>query len=199
MFDWSPAQFLLFAVLIAPGFVARSVYRLLVPAPRQDATSLVLELATYGMINLGLVAWMIPLVMNRRLVDERPLIFGLGTTAMFVIVPMLLGVLTFVVRKSRWATRWFQHPMPTAWDYLFSQRRALWVLCHLKNGQRVGGFFGRESYASSYPVDAEIYVENIWRVDENGRFAENIVGNAGMIIRYADCQQMEFYRAEAGS
>lgn len=101
MFDWSPTQFLLLAVLIAPGFVARSVYRLLVPAPRQDVSSLTVELATYGMINLSLVAWMIPLVLNRRVMDERPLIFGLGTTAMLVIVPVLLGVLTFVVRKSQ--------------------------------------------------------------------------------------------------
>ncbi len=73
------------------------------------------------------------------------------------------------------------------------------MLFHLKNGQRIGGFFGRESYASSYPIEAEIYVENIWRVDESGRFAENVEGNAGMIIRYADCHLMEFYRAEGGS
>jgi hypothetical protein len=89
--------------------------------------------------------------------------------------------------------------MPTAWDFLFSQRSAFWVLFHLRNGQRIGGFFGRESYASSYPIDAEIYVENVWRVDENGRFAENVEGNAGMIIRYADCHMMEFYRAEGRS
>jgi len=199
MFDWSPTQFLLFAVLIAPGFVARSVYRLLVPSLRQDATSLTVELATYGMINLALVAWMIPFVLHQGLIQERPAVFALGMTAMLVVIPASLGVVIFVVRRSRWATRWFQHPMPTAWDFLFAQRRALWVLFHLKSGERIGGFFGRESYASSYPTEAEIYVENIWRVDENGRFAENVEGNAGMIIRYADCHMMEFYRAEGRS
>lgn len=85
-----PTQFLLFAVLIAPGFVARSVYRLLIPFPRQDATGLTVELATYGMINLGLVAWMIPFVLDQGLMDERPVIFALSTTAMLVIVPASL-------------------------------------------------------------------------------------------------------------
>jgi hypothetical protein len=199
MNEWNPTQLLFFVVLIAPGFVATSVYRLLVPSPRRDPTSFTVELASYGMVNLALVSWMIPAVLDARLMKEQPGMFAAGMLTMLAVVPAFLALLTFAARRARWATRWFQHPMPTAWDFLFSQRRALWVLFHLKDGQRIGGFFGRESYASSYPIAAEIYVENVWRVDENGRFAENVEGNAGMIIRYADCHLMEFYRAEGGS
>ena len=115
---------------------------------------------------------------------------------MLLVVPAVLAVITFLIRRSRWATRWLQHPMPTAWDFLFAQRRMLWVLFHLKDGRRIGGYFGRSSFASSHPLEPDIYVENIWHVDAQGRFTERIEGNAGLIIRFADCHLMEFYRAE---
>lgn len=189
-------RFLYFSLLVAPGFVATSVYRLLVPSPRRDPAGFALELASYGMVNLALVSWMVPFVLDRELVRERPWVFALGMCAMLLVVPTVLAVITFLIRRSRWATRWLQHPMPTAWDFLFAQRRMLWVLFHLKDGRRIGGYFGRNSFASSHPLEPDIYVENIWHVDAQGRFTERIEGNAGLIIRFADCYLMEFYRSE---
>jgi hypothetical protein len=70
---------------------------------------------------------------------------------------------------------------------------------HLKDGTRFGGYFGLDPHASSFPAEPEVYVQDVWRVDERGRFGENIAGNAGMVVRYADCSLMEFYRTEEPS
>lgn len=189
-------RFLCLVLLVAPGFVATTVYRLLVPSPRRDPTSFAVELASYGMINLAVVSWMVPFILDRELLRGRPGMFALGISVMLLVVPAGLAVLAFLARRSRWATRWLQHPMPTAWDFLFAQRRCMWIMFHLKNGRRIGGYFGRDSFASSHPLEPDIYVENVWHVDEEGRFTERIEGNAGLIIRFADCHLMEFYRAE---
>ena len=55
------------------------------------------------------------------------------------------------------------------WDYVFSRRQAYWVIVHLRDGRKIGGRFDRKSFASSYPADEQIYIEEVWRLDEDGR------------------------------
>lgn len=45
-------------------------------------------------------------------------------------------------------------------------------------------------------MEKEIFVEEVWRVDKLGRFKEKIQGTDGMIIRYSDCERMEFFKVE---
>ncbi len=70
------------------------------------------------------------------------------------------------------------------------------MLFHMKNGERFGGYFGVRSFASSYPVPQEVYVEDVWRVNTQRQFVERVEGNFGMVLRMEDCQFMEFFEAE---
>ena len=60
----------------------------------------------------------------------------------------------------------------------------------------VGGYFGPNSYATTFPQPPEVYVEEVWRVDEEGRFVEKVDGTLGMVLRIADCDRLEFLCVE---
>ena len=67
---------------------------------------------------------------------------------------------------------------------------------HLKNGRMVGGYYGAKSYATAYPQAQEVYVEEVYRVDENGKFVEAVSGTMGMVIRQSECERLEFLVVE---
>ena len=57
--------------------------------------------------------------------------------------------------------------MPTAWDWFFSQRPKSLLLVYMKNGTEVIGYFGENSYATSFPNDGSIYLERVYTKDDN--------------------------------
>ena len=65
----------------------------------------------------------------------------------------------------------------------FDKRTPLFILIHLNDGKMVGGYFGDDSYATSYPCEGDIYIQTVYKVDEDGRFGETISGSRGLLIR----------------
>ena len=89
-------------------------------------------------------------------------------------------------------TRSTTHPIPLSWDYIFSRGESLWMIFHLKNGKMVGGYFSSGSFASGYPDTQEIYVQEMWSLDEFGKFKKKIDRTAGGYIKAEDCDFIEF-------
>lgn len=65
-----------------------------------------------------------------------------------------------------------EHPTKRSWDYVFGSSNPYWVIMHLKNGTRIGAKYSAKSFASSYPAEEQIYVEQAWRHDDNGKFVK---------------------------
>ena len=86
-----------------------------------------------------------------------------------------------------------QLPYPTAWDYFFGRRERVFVLVQLKNGSKIGGYYGFQSYAASFPTEGEIYLEAVSRVDEDGKFKEPVNRSRGVIIRKDQYDLIEFF------
>jgi hypothetical protein len=67
------------------------------------------------------------------------------------------------------------HSSPTAWDFMFNDRRGFaWVIVSLNSGRKFFGVFGPESLASSDMAHRDLYIENICDeefkpIEENGR------------------------------
>lgn len=87
-----------------------------------------------------------------------------------------------------------REPFRTSWDWVFSQRRKYWVVVTLKNGKKYGGKMSSKSYASSYPSNYQIYIEETWEVDENGEFTGEQKENAcGVLIVSDEIEAIEFF------
>lgn len=186
----------LFLLFVVPGFIAMKIYGLIIPSAVIDLKSRVLEAISYSMINIGAMFVPIALMLHFELLLKSPVWFAILGFLIVFVSPGLLGYLFAKFRRSDWGTSIFLHPSPTAWDFYFDNTPPCWLICHLKNGKMVGGFYGLQSYATAYPRESQMYFEEVWRIDEHGRFADRIDRSNGMIVRYDDCELIEFFEWE---
>ena len=92
----------------------------------------------------------------------------------------------------------FKDPVaiPTAWDFFFDRRVPVFVLVQLRNGSMLGGYYGFQSYATSFPTEGDIYLETVYEVDEDGKFKEPIDDSGGAIIRKDQYDLIEFFKPQ---
>ena len=75
---------------------------------------------------------------------------------------------------------------------LFSQARPCWVLVTLKNGSRICGLYGIQSFAGSDPKDRDLYLQATYRlVVETGDWAP-VEDTAGILISADQIAAIEF-------
>jgi hypothetical protein len=164
------------------------VHDLIVPSDARDWSASVIEVASYGMVNFALFSWIPAVAAGRELFARRVL-----ELLFLVVAPAGLAVASRSILKSKLLRKVLLYPSPTAWDYFFQQRRPVWVLAHLKSGRKIGGIMAAGSAASSYPREGDLYVEQLWRVDEDGKFLERIEQSAGALIARSECVYVEFF------
>ena len=70
------------------------------------------------------------------------------------------------------------------------------MICHLKNGKKIAGWYGPKSYATVYPYKHEIYLELTYYVDEHGKVQGEVPDSLGTVVRYEDCDLLEFLKVE---
>ena len=63
------------------------------------------------------------------------------------------------------------HALDSAWDWRFSRFPASLMTVTLKDGSRVSGWCGENSFIGSDPKDRDLYIEQVYDVDEDGNWA----------------------------
>ncbi len=106
---------------------------------------------------------------------------GFATLVIFILAPIGWPALLFSIRKAAWFSKRFSHPILRPWDYFFSKREPCWVIVHLKD-QKVGGYYGKGSFASSDPAEPQLCLEEVWGLDDQCRFTHRIKRSKGMIF-----------------
>lgn len=71
---------------------------------------------------------------------------------------------------------------PTAWDRKLPHLGGRFVRVELPNGNIVGGWYGGESYVSTYPQPRDIYLEHQYAVKEKGVLEEMTDMTAGVWV-----------------
>src|SRR4051794_5356680 len=186
----------LFLFFVVPGFISLSVYDLLVPSARRNLSESAIQLVSFSMFNVACWYWAISLMAETHLREDHAAEYYLLMFGIIVISPSLLAIGTYRLRTSDTLRKFVIHPSPTPWDFLFGQRRAFWMLFHLKSGERLGGYYATNSFTSSFPNAQEIYVECLWRLDESSRFCEPVPDSAGAIVRADECHFIELFEVK---
>ena len=78
---------------------------------------------------------------------------------------------------------------PSAWDGKFSKFNSEWVLITLRNGEQIPGYLGPESVLSSDPSERDIYVQEIFEVNDKGQWASL---HRGLWVAQRDILKLEF-------
>lgn len=179
-----------------PGIIAIKVYDLFHPPEKRDFGTAILEASAYGLINLGI--WLLPLlsINEKGFIQNHPWWYAVLSFGFLVISPTAMAVLLVRLRNTKLVAHHIGYPTKTAWDSYFKKRRECWILFHLKSGKMVGGYFGPKSYVSAFPQSPEVYVEEVYRVGDDGKFIEKVLGTLGMVILLAEWERLEFLEME---
>jgi len=181
-----------FLIFFIPGFISLKVYDLLIPGERRDFAKSFFDAMAYTALNFAALLWLIAMVRSGGLWPWQ------WYTAMFFLLigmPALWPVLFLQIRKHPMVAQRIASPNPRVWDDIFSKRTPYWVIVHLKDQRRIGGLYGGKSFTSHSPAPPEIYLEQVWHVDENGGFTGTVVkSTAGILIMGTDILALEFFR-----
>lgn len=124
---------------------------------------------------------------------------GLFAWIIFIFVgPLVAGVLLGLNVRHNLFRRLLQfcnlqvvHGFPTAWDWKFSKMTQQWVLVTLKDGTQFCGFYSSNSFTSSAPNERDIYIQQIYNIDEQNIWTSQ--GEKGVLISAGEIQSIEFW------
>lgn len=195
--DITLEKLVFFVFAVTPGFIAIQVYALKCPGQKKDVTSSLVEVVTYSVANLSVWSWWVFSIIRLPFVQIHPLEFTAAFLVVCLVSPVLLSLGWYWLRTKHLHHKFgVDHPTQRGWEFFVRHHREFWVLFHLKNGKHLGGYFGGKSFAATYPQEPELYVEEVWRVDERGEFVEMVEGTLGSVIRIADCERVEFFQVK---
>lgn len=191
---WELDKLELFLVFFIPGFISVKVYDLLVPRERRDFSKSLYEIMGYSALNFAALSWLIILTLSESFYIDHKFWYFLSLFFVMFVAPTLWP---FVFLKlSTWTpiAKYIIHPFGKPWDFVFSKNKGFWVIVHLTNGEKIGGLLSTNSFVSSYPYEEEIYLEKVWKLDEEGkRFIEPIERSKGIIILEKEISRVELF------
>lgn len=186
----------LFLIFFIPGFITLKVYDLLVPGEVRDFSKSLLDAIAYSSLNFAALIWLVLVVRSGNL---PPWLWYPATFVLLVGMPVVWPVVFLWIRRRPKVARHVASANARVWDDIFAKRIPYWVIVHLKDQRRIGGFFGERSFASHSPAPAEVYLEEVWHVDENGGFTgSRIEATAGILVMGTEIQALEFFQYNEG-
>ena len=186
----------LYMVFVVPGLISMHVYRLLFAARDVDWKGGLLQALYYSSLNMVVCLPLLIPIHQLGFMERHPYLYTSGLMFVLLVLPVAWPFLYRYLIAWQWLASKVQLPYPTAWDYFFDRRVPVFVLVQLKNGSRLGGYYGYQSYATSYPTEGDIFLETVYNVDENGKFREPIEGSGGAIIRKDQYELIEVFNPQ---
>jgi hypothetical protein len=190
-------QLILFLFAVTPGFFAIQVYSLWYPNQKREGGTSWIDLVCYSLVVFVIWSWWIFRLIEPGHVAQNPFEFITASVLICFLTPAGLARTMYWLRAKKFPM-WFgmDHPTRTGWDHFIKNNHQFFVLCRLKSDDMIGGLFAGDSYATTYPIEPEIYIEQLWAITEQGVFLKPKDGSLGTVIRIAECKTIEFFKVE---
>jgi hypothetical protein len=155
--------------LLAPGVIVTFVRSKFLTGRSRTIAEATMEYVVISVVYYAVaipILNLVPWITDYRsvfLVLVIPALFGclLGISAQLDLLSWVLARWPLSLLKLKIA-----HPIPTSWDYVFANlKSSVWILVTLKSEERVYGYFGGQSFASSDLSRRDLYIEDIRRED----------------------------------
>jgi hypothetical protein len=190
----SEQTIILFVLLFMPGFISTRVFDALVPGERRDYGKAIYETVGYSMLTYAL--WSPVLFWLLSATGLTVGFQGFLVVMILLVTPAALPVLYLVIIREFFPSAIID-PCPTAWDWAFAKNPSALVLLHLRDGRHIGGLWAGNAYASSYPINQDVYLSEVWHIDQdNGEFISRVQDSRGLHIDAKDVEIVEFFDAD---
>jgi hypothetical protein len=191
--------------LVVPGFLIHSVMSMFTTRHAARAEASWVYPLTIGAANAAVWSWLIYLLLTAPVFQEQVWAATLGWTFVILLGPTFIGLLLGYNVQKAWTRRLLfaiglkpVHPIPTAWDGRFgSVQQAHWVLVTLAGGEHIGGLFGQWSWASTDPNERDLYLEQIYEIDDDGTW-QTVCHEKGVLIRDREIRYLEIWPHREG-
>ncbi|GHT87328.1 hypothetical protein FACS1894137_14470 [Spirochaetia bacterium] len=170
---------------VVPGFISLKVWGLLNRSPRFRLSESLLEAIIFSLINA---------LFFLRLFDiMRQVHIVLAYGVVFILFPVIWPCLFWMLSQIPF----FRTRLtPTAWNHFFVNSEDCFILLHLKNNQLMGGLYSGKSFASSYPEKADLYIEQLWQLDEKGAFLAPVEKSGGLLVSFEEVAFIEIFKLD---
>ena len=175
-------------LFILPGFIINTIDSAINPNEKCNDFSLFLRYLTYSIINFIMSYVFINIFYRAHFVN----IFTL--TIIFVLFAVIIGTAISFVKQKYPIHHIFnaKHPIPTAWDYYFSQQCPSYILVTLVDGTKIAGWYSSNSFSSSVDNERDLYIEK--KYDETGEEWTPVENNNGIYIAKNQIRTIEFLK-----
>lgn len=190
---WELDKIFLFLVVVLPGFISLKVYSNLIASDKIDFSRSLVEVVCFSALNFGVLAFPIAYLNTPNFATSSPVLYWIGLFVVFVAFPSFWPFFYLLVIKIPGIKKFVLGPHKQPWDSFFSRKEAMWVVITLKSGGVLRGKYGLKSFASVYPSERQIYLEELWSRGENGGFGEKASRSKGIIISEDEIKYIEFY------
>ena len=181
---------LLIILFVAPGFVSLKIWGLIYPSQKTLISESLVEAIIFSSFNYIATIWMYVLLKDTHFVWVY--------YVCFLLLPFLWPIFLKAILSTKLLKEKTISPIPKSWDYFFFRRKECFMLIHLNNERIIGGLYGAESFASSYPEEEDVYLQEVWKIDEEGRFMERIPGAKGLLVNHDDIEYIELFDTNGG-
>jgi hypothetical protein len=189
----SNEKLILLFVFVFPGLVSMHVYRLIMPARSIDWSSAILEGVFYSIINFCLTLPILIGITWNNFPRTHPFWFAIGLMSVLIVFPIIWPRAWTALIRNKTLMKGLQMPHPTAWDWFFDSHRPVFMLIHLRSGKKIGAYYGTGSFASSYPLDGDLYVRAVYELDANLHFKSPIPYTRGLLVRKDEYSHIELF------
>ena len=178
-------------LFFVPGFVSIKVYDLLVPNKDRKFKDFFFDAFVFSAANSAAFFWLIEIYKNPV---TNPIAARLSWAFVIFIAPIFWSLLFIKLSKLDFFKNYLRDPISNAWDWHFSKRQKYWVRITLKDDSRIAGFYAENSFASSFPAKEQIFLEDVWTLNDDDGFDEKKEQTAGILISGDEIKTMEFYK-----
>lgn len=186
------SDIIFFVLFIIPGFISIQVYDLLIPGNKRDFSKSIIQMLSYSCINTAVFLYPV-LNLKEAIFLNFDFTIWMRLICILFLMPILWPVIFLVIINKTPLQKYVVHPCPKPWDWIFGKPNQYWILIHLKDGRKIGGKYGANSYASSFPHPEQIYLSELWSLDEEGQFIKKIERTNGILIDRDQWELLEFF------
>lgn len=205
----SITQILVTLVLVVPGFVFQGV-RIRLRGRTPGDTEITTRILSAIVVST-IFALIYILVLGSTIVEPEtlqddalghPRVYALlGLAAAFVVPAVAAYVFAGIAGTDWWETqrqrllsdRWTRiDPRPSAWDAVFGDIGECFVRVRTREKTWYAGWFGGDSYASSWPDPQTLFVEVAYKIDADGEIGDPVEGSSGAFIDCTGADYIEF-------
>lgn len=181
-------------VFLIPGLISLKMYDFNIPNVRRDFSKSIFEVIAYSGMNFIFFYPLLSLISTPNFQNTHKYIFLFLMYFIFLIMPLMWPVIYLKILSLRVFSNHLPNPYDNPWDYVFAKDFGrIFVIVNFKNGERVGGIFGRNSFASSSLAKEQIYLEQQWILDDEG-FVKPNERSKGIIIFRDEISSVELLK-----